>query len=409
VYYAEPQQYGQPAEPAYYAEPQQYAQPAEPAYYAEPQQQYGQPAEPVFYAEPQQPAEPTVTLFYAEPPYTPVPQYTQQQYAPPPVYEQPPDAAGSKKGGKKALLIILVICAVVAAAAVVFVFLILPNLGDKTDYIAAVDLHQPFIRQGYSADYGLVFEKYINSMEYTQSKQGDLGYVDVKGTLVGSGERIVITFSVTADARVTPRSIRVDDARITDTDDVSAFLLNMFEAFDKGLAQVPLGDSPFISAPPPPTDAPPPESPPETPPPETQPPETPPSETPPSETPPSETPPSETPPPETPPPPEPPPPPPPLSAFEVLAGMILETKNPCWLTIFWDNNTITQFERIYYNDDWFMYSRDGDYRAVEPTFWLEDGIFKISFPTTTRVYHLFEDHSGHFGDEKFEWEFDWSY
>jgi hypothetical protein len=96
-----------------------------------------------------------------------------------------------------------------------------------------------------------------------------------------------------------------------------------------------------------------------------------------------------------------------LTATEILADVIFNTNNVCWLVIYWENGTTTVFERDEYTLDWIMYSRDGSVRQVEPSFSLRGSTFLIGFPTTTRVYNLFNDGTGFFGDEALVWIFDY--
>jgi len=72
------------------------------------------------------------------------------------------------------------------------------------------------------------------------------------------------------------------------------------------------------------------------------------------------------------------------------------------LLIAWDNGENTVFIREG-DTDWFMYSRDGSSREVYPEFTLRRDVIEIRFPTTRRVYSLYDDFVGTFGDESFRW------
>jgi len=77
------------------------------------------------------------------------------------------------------------------------------------------------------------------------------------------------------------------------------------------------------------------------------------------------------------------------------------------LTIYWENGTQTMFYRDYAEHDyWGMFSRDGDHREVFPEISMQENAVVIGFPqTTTRLYYLYEDGTGMFGDETLSWSF----
>jgi len=50
-----------------------------------------------------------------------------------------------------------------------------------------------------------------------------------------------------------------------------------------------------------------------------------------------------------------------------------------------------------------MYSRDGGESGVFPEFSLSGPTIEIRFPTTTRVYYLYRNNTGVFGNESFTW------
>jgi len=81
-----------------------------------------------------------------------------------------------------------------------------------------------------------------------------------------------------------------------------------------------------------------------------------------------------------------------------------------YLTINWENNTITSLYSDYYPDSfdifWYMDGRSGNNRQVFPTFELQNNAVVIGFPeTSTRLYYLYEDGTGVFGDEALTWSF----
>jgi len=72
------------------------------------------------------------------------------------------------------------------------------------------------------------------------------------------------------------------------------------------------------------------------------------------------------------------------------------------LIIAWDAGDDTVFLKNG-DFDWIMHSRDGGVRDVIPSFTLRGAVLEIRFPTTTRFYSLYDDHTGSFGDESFRW------
>jgi len=91
----------------------------------------------------------------------------------------------------------------------------------------------------------------------------------------------------------------------------------------------------------------------------------------------------------------------PISVF--LGDTIISTNEFVFLSINWANGTRTMFSRWDDSDEWTMYSRDGSTSSVDPSFWMEGSTLVISFPTTSRLYYLYEDYTGRFGDETFSW------
>jgi len=80
------------------------------------------------------------------------------------------------------------------------------------------------------------------------------------------------------------------------------------------------------------------------------------------------------------------------------------------LIVHWDNGTQTQFFSDYDPDRgiivWDMIGRAGNVQEVFPTFALSNNAVIIGFPqTTARLYYLYENGRGIFGDETFSWRF----
>ena len=94
-----------------------------------------------------------------------------------------------------------------------------------------------------------------------------------------------------------------------------------------------------------------------------------------------------------------------LAATEELYQAIIDGRIWIGMNIFWENGTVTAFEYDAYNDFWYMYGRTGDNREVDPSFAFNRNALEIRFPTTSRVYYLYDDYTGVFGDEYFWWSF----
>jgi len=85
-----------------------------------------------------------------------------------------------------------------------------------------------------------------------------------------------------------------------------------------------------------------------------------------------------------------------------LYGAAQDFHSQIILAILWENGENTTFIRAG-DSDWIMHSRDGDTRDVFPEFTQMNDVLEIRFPTTTRVYSLYDDHTGIFGSESFRW------
>ena len=102
-------------------------------------------------------------------------------------------------------------------------------------------------------------------------------------------------------------------------------------------------------------------------------------------------------------------------SYEQLWHSIDSTMDGVALAVSWYDDQTTVFRRELGNRIWMMQSRDinaaNAYREVYPTFAMEDDVITIGFPTTTRLYYLFEDGTGYFRNpdgtrsEGFTWSF----
>jgi len=72
------------------------------------------------------------------------------------------------------------------------------------------------------------------------------------------------------------------------------------------------------------------------------------------------------------------------------------------LVISWENGASTTFIRAG-DSGWITHNREGGTEDVFPEFAQINDTLEISFPTTTIVYSLYDDHTGIFGDESFRW------
>ena len=72
--------------------------------------------------------------------------------------------------------------------AIVVMFTIAANWEGSTNYVATVEKHKPLESQGISLTYANVLNKYIESPKWESRESGDIGYVDVSGTIKGSNK-----------------------------------------------------------------------------------------------------------------------------------------------------------------------------------------------------------------------------
>jgi len=94
-----------------------------------------------------------------------------------------------------------------------------------------------------------------------------------------------------------------------------------------------------------------------------------------------------------------------MSATEELYNAALYAENVL-LYIYWYDGAMTTFYTNNYGG-WSMESRNGGTSDVEPTFSYWGGVLYIGFPTTSRIYNLFDDYSGFFGDELLAWGYEY--
>jgi len=96
------------------------------------------------------------------------------------------------------------------------------------------------------------------------------------------------------------------------------------------------------------------------------------------------------------------------SGIDSLWAAILDAQNQgivVLIAIYWENGSQTTFYNDYF-DGWYMISRtNGNQSSVSPGFSKSAAAVEIRFPTTTRIYYLYDDYTGIFGDEKFTWDY----
>jgi tetratricopeptide (TPR) repeat protein len=80
--------------------------------------------------------------------------------------------------------------------------------------------------------------------------------------------------------------------------------------------------------------------------------------------------------------------------------------NAIWIEIFiyWEDGRLTIFTRNP-EREWIMTSREGGDSVVLPTFSVNRDTVEIRFPTTQRVYYLYNDLTGVFGNESLTWAY----
>ena len=128
-----------------------------------------------------------------------------------------------------------------AALVIIAVIVIAVNWNGKIDYAATVGAHTPFaVSQGIPYTYEEVLNKYIVSPEWEVSKDGDVRYVDISGTLKGKDNELVITIKLSPDPNnsdsilIAPESVKLDDVESSTQDEAVRFLYNLFCVYDEG-------------------------------------------------------------------------------------------------------------------------------------------------------------------------------
>jgi len=135
-----------------------------------------------------------------------------------------------------------------AAVVLFLVVVIVVNWSGSIDYIATVGGHVPFTPQGFSTTYATVLNRYISSPEWSVRSSGDSSFVDISGTLSGSGETIHIAIEVSPNENdpdrvsIRPQSVIFDGEESPTQNDAVEFLIFMFDAYDRGLEYLPFDE-----------------------------------------------------------------------------------------------------------------------------------------------------------------------
>ncbi len=128
--------------------------------------------------------------------------------------------------------------------AIAVMFTIAANWEGSTNYVATVEKHKPLESQGISLTYANVLNKYIESPKWESRESGDIGYVDVSGTIKGSNKKIGVKIKVSPmsnDSKrvsIKPESITLNGNSPSTQAAAEQILLYMFLADQRGEADV---------------------------------------------------------------------------------------------------------------------------------------------------------------------------
>ncbi|WP_196599619.1 hypothetical protein [Pectinatus frisingensis] len=128
--------------------------------------------------------------------------------------------------------------------AIVVMFTIAANWEGSTNYVATVEKHKPLESQGISLTYANVLNKYIESPKWESRESGDIGYVDVSGTIKGSNKKIGVKIKVSPmsnDSKrvsIKPESITLNGNSPSTQAAAEQILLYMFLAYQRGEADL---------------------------------------------------------------------------------------------------------------------------------------------------------------------------
>lgn len=128
--------------------------------------------------------------------------------------------------------------------AIVVMITISANWEGNTNYVATVEKHKPLESQGLTFTYENVLNKYIDSPKWESRESGDIGYVDISGTIKGSNKKIGVKIKVSPmpnDSKrvsIRPESITLNGNSPSTQVAAEQILLYMFSAYQRGEADV---------------------------------------------------------------------------------------------------------------------------------------------------------------------------
>jgi len=169
--------------------------------------------------------------------------YDTQEHEPPAQEHETQEPIVKAPDNKNKIRIIAAIGIVVIAV----IFTIVTNLNDR-DYIAIVREFAPLVEEmGITATYGDVFERYIDSLDWSVSEGAENeNIVIASGMIRGLDETISISISVTpygGDHRtrvwIQPSSVELGNNMMDNPEHAAALLLFLFAAYNEGYEYMP--------------------------------------------------------------------------------------------------------------------------------------------------------------------------
>jgi hypothetical protein len=128
---------------------------------------------------------------------------------------------------------------------IVVMLTIAANWEGSTNYVVTVEKHKPlFESQGITLTYADVLNKYIESPKWESRESGDIGYVDISGTIKGSNKKIGVKIKVSPmpnDSKrvsIKPESITLNGNSPSTQGAAEQILLYMFLACQREEADV---------------------------------------------------------------------------------------------------------------------------------------------------------------------------
>ena len=131
-----------------------------------------------------------------------------------------------KKSKKKVVGIVIGVIVVL----IIIIAIAASEGGERTtDYIGSIRQHRLFRVQGFDATIGTVLNHHIVSPEWTHRRMGDnVHEIEVRGTVYGSNETIVVTIGATFDTErysITSYSATIGNEMVTGEDAIEFLLI----------------------------------------------------------------------------------------------------------------------------------------------------------------------------------------